>query len=106
MKTIFDLCIPREDILEGVLSEDIFAARLKDVIEGQAEAIYQNPALFFENTYPTDGLRTLLSEAIGRLTGSEPGRNALIRLETAFGGGKTHGLIALYVRPAWAIARR
>jgi hypothetical protein len=96
MKTIFELCAPRDDILKGELREELFAARLRDVIEGSAERIYGDPVLFFENTYPTDGLRTLITEALGRLTGSDPGRNALIRLETSFGGGKTHGLIALY----------
>jgi diacylglycerol kinase family enzyme len=60
MKTIFDLCTPREDILKGELKEEQFAARLKDVMDGTADAIYQDPARFFDNTYPTDGLRTLL----------------------------------------------
>ncbi len=96
MKPIFDSCEPRPEVLKGELREEIFAARLRDVIEGTADPVYQDPAIFFENTYPTEGLRLLLNEALGRLTGLKPANNAVIRLETAFGGGKTHNLIALY----------
>ncbi|HIP88189.1 MAG TPA: ATP-binding protein [Anaerolineales bacterium] len=96
MKTVFDSCEPRPEVLTGELKEETFAARLRDVIEGKADPVYQDPALFFENTYPTEGLRVLLNEALGRLTGIKPANNAIIRLETAFGGGKTHNLIALY----------
>src|SRR5690606_33223396 len=73
-----------------------FAARLRDVVEGYADDLYQRPDIFFDNTYPTEGLRLLLDEALGRLSGAKPSNNAIIRLETAFGGGKTHNLIALY----------
>ena len=96
MKTVYDLCIPRDEVLKGELREDIFAARLKDVIDEKADPIYGDPATFFDNTYPTAGLKTLLTDALGRLIGSGVGKNAIIRLETAFGGGKTHNLIALY----------
>jgi len=96
MKTFFDTCEPRPEVLKGELRDEIFAARLRDVIEGRADPVYQDPAIFFENTYPTEGLRLLLAEALGRLTGLRPANNAIIRLETAFGGGKTHNLIALY----------
>lgn len=96
MLTIFTCCQPRQDVLKGELKEEIFAARLRDVIEGRAEAVYQDPIKFFENTYPTQGLRTLLTEALGRLTGIRADSNPILRLETAFGGGKTHNLIALY----------
>lgn len=96
MKAIFDTCGPRSEVLQGELREDIFAARLKDVLDHKADPVYQDPATFFENTYPTEGLKLVLDEALGRLTGATPARNAVIRLETAFGGGKTHNLIALY----------
>ncbi len=96
MKTIFKTCEPRPEVLSGELREDIFAARLKDVMDGTADLIYGDPRTFFDNTYPTAGLKTLLNEALGRLVGDATGKNAVIRLETAFGGGKTHSLIALY----------
>ncbi|CAN5241144.1 DUF499 domain-containing protein [soil metagenome] len=96
MKTIFDTCTPRPDVLRGELTEDMFAARLRDVIEGNAEPVYQDPSRFFENTYPTEGLRTLVREVLGRLSQKEATNSPFIRLETSFGGGKTHNLIALY----------
>ena len=96
MLPIFDLCQPRDEVLKGELREDIFAARLKDVMDGTADPVYGDAKTFFDNTYPTEGLKTLLSDAIGRLVGDATGKNAIIRLETGFGGGKTHNLIALY----------
>ena len=96
MHTIFDLCEPRKEVLQGELREDIFAARLKDVIDGHADPVYGDARVFFENTYPTAGLKSLLNDAIARLVGQAAGKNAVLRLETSFGGGKTHNLIALY----------
>ncbi len=96
LPTIFQLCRPRDDVLHGELRDDIFAARLQQVVAGQADPIYQDPRRFFENTYPTSGLKSLLTEALGRLTGARPQANPILRLETSFGGGKTHNLIALY----------
>jgi hypothetical protein len=96
MKTIFETCEPRQEVLTGELREEIFAARLKDVMDGTADPIYQDPATFFDNTFPTTGLKSLLDEALGRLTGVKPMSSPVIRLETSFGGGKTHNLIALY----------
>ncbi len=96
MKMVFDSCEPRPEVLKGDLREEIFAARLKDVIDNKADPVYQDPTTFFDNTYSTEGLKLLLDEALGRLTGVKRANNAIIRLETAFGGGKTHNLIALY----------
>ncbi len=87
MRTIFELTDPRDEVLSGELSEDLFAARLKDVIDGNADPVYQDSTRFFANTYPTAGLRSLLREVLGRLTGSQPANNPIIRLETSFGGG-------------------
>ena len=96
MKPIFETCRPRPEVLAGDLTEDTFAARLRDVIEGTADPVYQDPATFFRNTFPTDGLRSLAREVLGRLSGREPANSPFIRLETSFGGGKTHNLIALH----------
>lgn len=67
MKPIFETCNPREEVLRGELKDEIFAARLKDVMDEKAEAVYQDPQTFFDNTYPTAGLKTLLAEALGRV---------------------------------------
>ena len=95
MRTIFEGCQPRADVLAGALRDEMFAAKLEDVVLGTADPVYQDPTVFFANTHPAEGLKSLLREALGRATGG--GRAApIVRLETAFGGGKTHSLIALY----------
>ena len=96
MELIFKSCDPRPEVLKGELKDDIFAARLMDVVLGTAEDVYGKAGPFFENTYPTQGLRDLAAEVFGRLTGKRPANNSVVRLETSFGGGKTHNLIALY----------
>lgn len=96
LKPIFETCTPRPEVLSGELTDDLFAARLRDVVEGEANPIYGDAARFFEHTFQTEGLRLLAREVCGRLSGAEPTNNAIIRLETSFGGGKTHNLIALH----------
>jgi len=95
LSSVFDTCVPRDEIRAGDLSLDLFAAKLRPVVEGKAPQIYQQPAVFLSNTFPTDGLRTLITEVFGRLTGRLIG-SPVIRLETSFGGGKTHDEIALW----------
>lgn len=92
---VFQTCVPRDKILAGDLSPEIFAAKLRPVVEGHGPAIYQDAATFFADTYPTQGLKRLLTEVFGRLSGMTVG-SPIIRLETSFGGGKTHDEIALW----------
>ncbi len=99
--TIFDACTPREDVLTGNLAEDQFAASLADVAHtDEAPAVYADPQLFFEKTYPTTGLQTLLERLarrfVGHHRGEYSGTNGVLRLDTSFGGGKTHNQIAAY----------
>lgn len=98
--SIFEACKPRADILAGSFNPEIFTASLSEVLRfyrGESVGIHQiytdAEQFLTEGTYATDGLRTVLSEVFGRLDGdnSVP---AIHRLETAFGGGKTHTLIA------------
>ena len=96
MKTIFETCTPRDEVLKGELKEQQFAASLTKVLRGTPMPCTATPATFFANTYPTGGLKSLLREALGRLSGKRPDGASVIRLETSFGGGKTHNLIALY----------
>src|SRR5580704_12504737 len=94
--TIFDLCDPRADVRAGTSSDSDFAADLSHVIRGTGGPVeYREPAPFFANTYPTRGLKSLLSNVCTRLTGRSGAVAAIFRLDTSFGGGKTHGLIAL-----------
>lgn len=96
--TIFDLCTPRADILQGRVTEAEFAADLARVLSnegGAGYADYTDPARFFANTYPTRGLKDLLAHVCRRLSGAGGEVAAIFRLDTSYGGGKTHGLIAL-----------
>ncbi|WP_237766247.1 hypothetical protein [Arthrospira platensis] len=95
LPSVFTTCIPRGEIQKGELTEDIFAAKIRPVVEGKAPLVYQDAEVFFANTFPTEGIRTLIREVFGRLTGANVG-SPIIRLETSFGGGKTHDQIALW----------
>ena len=92
--TIFETCHPRTDVLQGAISEADFAADLAQVIAGTGSAEYVDPVRFFAHTYPTRGLKNLLANVMSRLSG-RGGDAAIFRLDTSYGGGKTHGLIAL-----------
>ena len=94
--TIFEACRPRADVLARNLSEADFAADLARVAGGEGgSAEYVDPSRFFANTYPTRGLRDLLANVCRRLAGAGGEVAAIFRLDTSYGGGKTHGLIAL-----------
>ena len=93
--TIFETCQPRTDVLEGTITEADFAADLAQVITGEGNAEYLEPARFFANTYPTRGLKNLLENVCQRLSGAGGEVASIFRLDTSYGGGKTHGLIAL-----------
>ena len=82
-------------MLAGRVADADFAADLASVIAGRASAEYADPARFFANTYPTRGLRDLLASVCARLSGADRGAATIFRLDTTYGGGKTHGLIAL-----------
>jgi predicted AAA+ superfamily ATPase len=62
--------------------------------QGRAPADYRDPEAFFNRTYLTQGLQDLLGVVEKRVTGK--GGDPVIQLQTPFGGGKTHALIALY----------
>ena len=87
---------PHRDIRNNKrLDESIFAADLGRVVAGQAPDDYQDPLRFFAGTYLTDGLTTLIGDVVKELAGKGTG-NRIIQIETPFGGGKTHTLLALY----------
>jgi hypothetical protein len=96
MDTIFDLCTPRADVADGRVKDEEFAADLAQVVTGKAEPEYKKPAIFFAHTHPTRGLKALLESVCRRLSGTGGELNSVIRLDTQYGGGKTHSLIALY----------
>ncbi|MFN5162802.1 MAG: DUF499 domain-containing protein, partial [Cyanobacteriota bacterium] len=93
--TIYELCRPRADVLEGRIRDEDFAADLSQVLKGTAPELYKNPAVFFANTHPTRGLRDLFLAVVDRLTSSGSQLGSILRLDTSYGGGKTHALIGL-----------
>ena len=87
---------PHRDIRNNKrLDESIFAADLGQVVAGTAPDDYQDPLRFFASTYLTDGLTALIGDVVKELAGKGTG-NRIIQIETPFGGGKTHTLLALY----------
>ncbi|MBF0502329.1 MAG: ATP-binding protein [Candidatus Riflebacteria bacterium] len=89
-----DVITPHEDVLEGTYQEAEFAADLSKVAAGRASPEYQDPVKFFERTFITEGTRLLLNSLMRRLSGR--GGDPVIQLKTAFGGGKTHSMLAVY----------
>ncbi len=85
---------PHDDVATGRYELAQFAADLHQVWRGDATAEYGDPQEFFRRTYITDGLRGLLVTAVRRFSGA--GGDPIIKLQTNFGGGKTHSLIALF----------
>ncbi|MGF6465266.1 ATP-binding protein [Paraburkholderia youngii] len=89
-----EVAVPHEDVMKGTFQQAEFAADLSRVHEGTATAEYQNPKLFFQRTFITEGMRLLLDSVVKRLSGK--GGDPVVQLQTAFGGGKTHTMLAVY----------
>lgn len=85
---------PHPDVATGEFQQAEFAADLAKVHSGSAPSEYRDPRQFFSRTYLTEGLSTLLIGAAKRLSGS--GGDPVVELQTNFGGGKTHSMLALY----------
>ena len=87
---------PHDDVARGEFTASEFAADLHLVHTKQALAPeYGDPVEFFNRTYLTEGLADLLSRALRRLSG-DANASPVVNLQTNFGGGKTHSMLALY----------
>lgn len=93
-----EVAIPNDDVLSGKFQESEFAADINAVHRGEAKPAYQEAELFFSRTFITEGMRLLLDSVVQRLCGK--GGDPVIQLQTAFGGGKTHTMLAV-----WHLAR-
>lgn len=89
-----EIAIPHKVVREGQFQQSEFAADLSMVHAGTASAEYLNPTLFFQRTFITEGMGLLLQSVVKRLAGQ--GGDPVIQLQTAFGGGKTHTMLAVY----------
>ena len=90
-----EVITPHQDVRDGKMRSSEFAADLYYVARGEGSREYVNPVEFFRRTYLTEGLRDLLNSTARRISGD---RNAspVWNLQTNFGGGKTHSMLALY----------
>jgi len=98
MKPFHTIAIPHRDVLEGRLTMDVFAADLWQVTRNKGPEEYRDAETFFGKTYLTQGLQNLLDIVQKRLEGR--GGDPVIQIQTPFGGGKTHSLIAMYHKAA------
>lgn len=95
MKPWWQVAVPHKDIREGRLEEAVFAANLGDVVQNKGPIDYRDPETFFKKTHFTAGLTNLIGTVLSKLSGKRRG-NTVIQVQTPFGGGKTHALLALY----------
>jgi hypothetical protein len=89
-----EVVTPHKDVASGQYQQAEFAADLWQVHLGEGSDEYRKPAEFFRRTYLTESLKMLLSGAMNRLTGK--GGDPVVQLQTNFGGGKTHSMLALF----------
>jgi len=89
-----DVVTPHADVASGRYQQAEFAADLWQVHLGEGTDEYRNPAEFFRRTYLTESLKHLLVGGVQRLSGK--GGDPVVQLQTNFGGGKTHSMLALY----------
>lgn len=88
-----EIARPHKDVLEGTFKQSEFAADISQVASGTATEEYQDAEKFFSRTFITEGMRLLLMSVAQRLAGQ--GGDPVIQLQTAFGGGKTHTMLAV-----------
>src|SRR5712691_1252886 len=89
-----EVMLPHRDVASGTYMQAEFAADLAQVHKGEGSDEYRDPREFYRRTYITSGLQDLLVGALQRLTGQ--GSDPVVELQTNFGGGKTHSMLALY----------
>lgn len=89
-----EIIVPHPDVLNGTFQQSEFAADLTAVRTGRATPEYGDAKSFYERTFITEGMGKLLTQVAQRLNsmGGEP----VIQLQTSFGGGKTHTMLAVY----------
>ncbi len=89
-----EIVTPHPDVASGRYQQAEFAADLAQVHRGEGADEYRQPRDFFQRTFLTDGLKQLLTNALLRLGAN--GGDPVVKLQTNFGGGKTHSMLALY----------
>ena len=88
-----DVATPHRDVSSGRYQQAEFAADLWQVHLGEGADEYRDPKEFFRRTFLTESLKGLLATGLRRLAGL--GGDPVVQLQTNFGGGKTHSMLAL-----------
>ncbi len=86
MRSLAEACKPRQSVFDLVGRDTVWSLDDLDSIDARA---------FFEENYPTEGMRVLLTEGLKRLEGKSTSSAGAFLLSQSMGGGKTHNLIAL-----------
>jgi predicted AAA+ superfamily ATPase len=94
LKAWREIVTPHADVASGRYQQAEFAADLWQVHLGEGSDEYRKPAEFFRRTFLTESLKRLLVVGVQRLSGK--GGDPVVQLQTNFGGGKTHSMLALY----------
>jgi hypothetical protein len=89
-----DIAIPHQDVLKGTFQQSEFAVDISQVQQGKAPQVHRDARQFFARTFVTEGMHLLLDNVIRRLAGRAG--DPVLRLQTGFGGGKTHTLMAVH----------
>ena len=89
-----EIVTPHADVASGRYQQAEFAADLWQVHLGEGSDEYKKPTEFFRRTFLTESLKRLLVGGVQRISGK--GGDPVVQLQTNFGGGKTHSMLALY----------
>jgi predicted AAA+ superfamily ATPase len=89
-----EIATPHVDVASGRYQQAEFAADLWQVHLGEGSDEYRKPQEFFRRTFLTESLKGLLVGGVKRISGA--GGDPVVQLQTNFGGGKTHSMLALY----------
>ena len=94
MNNVWENCTFSDEIISGDLKQHKFAVELHEFLSNNADPVYQDPTLFFQNTYLTNQMKSMLKDTLLRLDRNEGVPVTVI--DTGFGGGKTHTLLLLH----------
>jgi predicted AAA+ superfamily ATPase len=89
-----EVITPHGDVASGQYQQAEFAADLWQVKLGEGSAEYRDPVEFFRRTFLTNSLSNLLMGGMRRI--AQGGGDPVVQLQTNFGGGKTHSMLALF----------
>ena len=89
-----DIITPHEDVAGGRYQQAEFAADLWQIHLGEGPDEYRDPREFFRRTFLTESLKRLLTQSVKRIANGAG--DPVVQLQTNFGGGKTHSMLALY----------